>query len=80
MSAFYASKVQSVAAAGEAHNEATRKRYPQAQDLVGALNTNIKLALVGEEQVMTSVCADWRLTGKVVGVSCQIVCMILCCC
>lgn len=78
MSAFYASKVQSIAAAGEAHNEATRKRYPRAQDLVGALNTNIKLALVGEEQVMTSVGADWRLTRGVVGVSYRTVCMILC--
>lgn len=65
MSAFYASKLESVAAAGEAHNEATRKRYPQHEDLLGALNTNIKLALIGEEQVMAFVwhglASDWAI-------------------
>lgn len=51
MSAFYASKVEKVAAAGEAHNEVMRSRYPTCEDRLEALNLNVKLALVGDSQV-----------------------------
>lgn len=53
MSTFYASKVEKVAAAGEAHNAAIRKRYPHYEDQLRALNLNIRLALVGDAQVFS---------------------------
>lgn len=48
MSAFYASKMDKVAAAGTAHNEAMKQMYPLREDRLQALNLNIKLALVGD--------------------------------
>lgn len=51
MSTFYASKVEEVAAAGEAHNVAMRKRYPKYEDQLRVLNLNIRLALVGDAEV-----------------------------
>lgn len=59
MSAFYASKVAEVAAAGEAHNNAMRERYPLHEDRLNALNLNIMLALVGDSQV-------WNQRGPVI--------------
>lgn len=54
LSAFYASKMDKVAAAGEAHNESMRQRYPRDEDLLRALNLNVKLALVGDTQVQSA--------------------------
>ena len=56
MSAFYASKVDKVAAAGEAHNDVMRARYPSCEDRLQALNLNVKLALVGDSQVRHQLC------------------------
>lgn len=55
MSAFYASKVEEIAAAGESHNDAMRELYPSHDDRRRALNLNIKLALVGDSQVPNSI-------------------------
>lgn len=55
MSTFYASKVEEVAAAGEAHNAAMRKRFPKYEDQLRVLNLNVRLALVGDAQVPKSV-------------------------
>lgn len=52
MSTFYASKIEAVAANGEAHNTAMRKRYPKYEDQLRVLNLNIRLALVGDAQVL----------------------------
>lgn len=57
MSGFYASKIENVASAGEAHNEARRRIYPRYEDQLRALNLNIRLALVGDSQVRIS---SWR--------------------
>ncbi len=51
MSAFYASRLDKVAAVGDAHNASMRKRYPRHEDQVGALNLNVRSALVGDAQV-----------------------------
>lgn len=56
MSAFYASKVEKIAAAGEAHNDIMRRRYPTCEDRLQALNLNVKLALVGDSQVRNQLC------------------------
>lgn len=58
MSAFYASKVEKVAAAGEAHNDVMRGRYPTCEDRLQALNLNVKLALVGDSQVQHGFVSD----------------------
>ncbi|CAN0289414.1 unnamed protein product [Pylaiella littoralis] len=50
MSTFYASKVEEVAAAGEAHNAAMRNRFPKYGDQLRVLNLNVRLALVGDAQ------------------------------
>lgn len=48
MSGFYASKIQEVAADGEVHNEAMRKRFPTHEDRVRALNANVVFSLTGD--------------------------------
>ncbi|CAM9331079.1 unnamed protein product [Laminaria digitata] len=64
MSAFYASKVEKVAAAGEAHNDVMRSRYPTCEDRLQALNLNVKLALVGDSQDNTDVDCDGTADGE----------------
>eukprot|EP00752_Nemacystus_decipiens_P006064 g5472.t1 len=64
MSTFYASKDEMVAATGEEHNAALRKRYPTYDDQLRALNLNIRLALVGDAQDDLSVDCDGTADGE----------------
>lgn len=53
MSGFYASKRREVAAHGQAHNDAMRKRFPTHEDRVRALNANVMFSLTGDVPEVT---------------------------